>query len=86
MYKKYQTGKCERYKKAVELGCYDLPDRAVRNGMHFQDLEQVSLEPLEEEEIDYYRKQKESGASPQYIILDEDSFLQMHFDEEPMDE
>lgn len=86
MDKKYQTGKCERYKKAVELGCYDLPDRAVRNGMHFQDLEQVSLEPLEEEEIDYYRKQKESGASPQYIILDEDSFLQMHFDEEPMDE
>lgn len=84
--KKYQTGKCERFKKAVELGSYELPDRAVRSGMHFQDLEQVALEPLEEEEVAFYQKQKESGEISQYIILDEESFLQMHFDEEPMDE
>lgn len=80
---KYPTGKCKRFKKAVELGEYIPPDRATKDGMYFKDIEKAEIDLLEKEEVDYYKNQ----THPQYIILDEDSFLQLDFDSEfPLDE
>lgn len=80
---KYPTGDCEGFKKAVALGIYDPPDRAVKEGFRFRDIEKTEIDLLEKEEVDYYKNQ----AHPQYLILDEDSFLQLDFDSEfPLDE
>lgn len=79
--KKYQTEKCERFKKAVELGNFDIPERAVRDGIRYRDMEHVSMEILTESEADFYKRQKDQGMTQQYIVLDEESFLQLNLEE-----
>lgn len=79
---KYPTHNCERFKKAVALGIYDPPNRTVKEGFRFRDIEKTEIDLLNQEETEYYKSQEH----PQYIILDEDSFLQLDFNEFPLDE
>lgn len=78
---KYPTGLCKRFKKAVQLGDYKQPSRAVRNGMLLTDKKHIEVQSLNKEEVSFYIKQQEQGLE-NYIFLDKESFLTMDLEDE----
>lgn len=78
---KYPTGSCKRFKKAVQLGTYKQPSRAVRNGMLLTDIKHIEVQLLSKEEVSFYIKQQEQGLE-NYIFLDKESFLAMDLENE----
>lgn len=82
--RKYQTEKCPRFKMAKELGVYEIPERAVKEGLAYRDKMQISVEVLDEREVGFYKEMENKGMKSQYIILDTESFLQLNLSEEQL--
>lgn len=79
--KKYRTEKCPRFQRAKELGVYEPPERAVKDGLSYQDKEHVSIEALGEKETRFYQDMGKNGMKQQYIVMDMESLLQMDLTE-----
>lgn len=82
--RKYQTEKCPRFQLAKELGVYEIPERAVKEGLAYRDKMQISVEVLDEREVGFYKEMENKGMKSQYIILDTESFLQLNLSEEQL--
>ena len=79
---KYKTEKCPRFKKAEELGPYIVQERAKKDRLTYRDIEQTSIDFLNDKEVTFYQEMEKMGMKSQYIILDKESFLQLDLSEE----
>ena len=66
------------------MGVYEIPERAVKEGLAYRDKMQISVEVLDEREVGFYKEMENKGMKSQYIILDTESFLQLNLSEEQL--